>query len=225
MPTFQFSGKSYPVDENGFLLNYQQWDRNFAQGMAPEVKISGGLSAEHWKVLQFIRDSFQRTGECPVVYQTCKANGLLIKDLKRLFPAGYLRGACKLAGITYRDRQVNFYGEAGLGPAIKSDRKPAEARAAEKVYRVDGSGFLMDAEEWDEYFALRLAHDLKIPGGLSDQHWKVIRFLRERFEKDGIVPTLYETCEANRLELSDLERLFPDGYHRGPVRIAGLRAR
>jgi len=225
MSTLKFGGKSYEVDAQGFLLDPSRWDRDFAQGLAPEVKIAGGLSAEHWKVIEFIRDAFQRTGECPVVYQTCKANGLLIKDLKRLFPSGYLRGACRLAGITYLDRQVNFYGEGGLGPAVKSERKPAEARMLKKVYRVDGSGFLVDAAEWDEYFALRLAHDLKLPGGLKEPHWKVIRFLRERFEKDGTVPTLYETCEANRLELPDLERLFPDGYHRGAVRIAGLRAR
>jgi tRNA 2-thiouridine synthesizing protein E len=225
MPTLQFSGKSYQVDANGFLLDHQQWDRNFAQGLAPEAKIPAGLTEEHWKVIQFIREAFAKTGECPVVYQTCKANGLLIKDLKRLFPAGYLRGACKLAGITYADRQVNFFGEGGLGPGVKADLKQVAAEAQQKVYRVDVYGFLVDWQEWDEYFALRRAHDLKIPGGLSEGHWKIIRFLRERFEQTGTVPTLYETCEANHLELQELERLFPDGYHRGAVRIAGLRAR
>jgi len=39
----------------------------------------------------------------------------------------------------------------------------------------------------------------------------------------GLVPTLYETCTASDLELEDLERLFPDGYQRGVVKIAGLR--
>ncbi len=39
------------------------------------------------------------------------------------------------------------------------------------------------------------------------------------------VPTVYETCEENRIEIEDLEALFPDGYHRGAVKISGLRVR
>jgi tRNA 2-thiouridine synthesizing protein E len=34
-----------------------------------------------------------------------------------------------------------------------------------------------------------------------------------------------ETCEATDLDIAELERLFPDGYHRGAVKIAGLRLR
>jgi hypothetical protein len=44
--------------------------------------------------------------------------------------------------------------------------------------------------------------------------------LRNRnFKKKNVVPTVYETCEANDLEIDDLERLFPQGYHRGAVII------
>ncbi len=48
------------------------------------------------------------------------------------------------------------------------------------------------------------------------------RFLRKRFQETGSVPTVYETCEQNKIEIEDLERLFPDGYHRGAVKISGL---
>ena len=34
-----------------------------------------------------------------------------------------------------------------------------------------------------------------------------------------------ETCEANDIDIDELEQLFPDGYHRGAVKIAGLRLR
>jgi tRNA 2-thiouridine synthesizing protein E len=70
-----------------------------------------------------------------------------------------------------------------------------------------------------------LAQDLKMEGGLNESHWKVIRFLRETFREKGEVPTVYTTCETLGLELGGLEELFPDGYHRGAVRIAGLHAR
>ncbi len=53
----------------------------------------GGLGADHWKVILFIRNAFMETGEYPLVYQTCKANGLTSKTFKDLFHTGYLRGA------------------------------------------------------------------------------------------------------------------------------------
>jgi tRNA 2-thiouridine synthesizing protein E len=34
-----------------------------------------------------------------------------------------------------------------------------------------------------------------------------------------------ETCEANSIEIDEFATLFPDGYHRGAVKIAGLRLR
>ena len=58
---------------------------------------------------------------------------------------------------------------------------------------------------------------------LTDKHWQIINFLRKSFEKNNMVPTIYETCEANGIDLEELEKLFPDGYHRGAVKIAGLR--
>ena len=64
-----------------------------------------------------------------------------------------------------------------------------------------------------------------MPDKLTQGHWQVIKFLRESFKKSGRVPTVYETCEAFRIDIDELERLFPDGYHRGVVKISGLRVR
>ncbi len=64
-----------------------------------------------------------------------------------------------------------------------------------------------------------------MPEKLNESHWQIIRFLREFFRKNHRVPTVYETCESLRLSIEELERLFPDGYHRGAVKIAGLRVR
>ena len=60
---------------------------------------------------------------------------------------------------------------------------------------------------------------------LSEQHWRVLGYLRGAFDSCGSVPTVLQTCEANDLELEELEALFPTGYHRGAVKIAGLKAR
>lgn len=94
-----------------------------------------------------------------------------------------------------------------------------------KTYEIDSQGFLLNHDQWDEDFAVGMAQDVNITGGLSDKHWQIIHYLRDCLEKDGAVPRVFECCEANKIELDELEKLFPDGYHRGAVRIAGLRVR
>ena len=219
MGTFSHKGKSYDVDANDFLLDYDQWDENFVEGMAGKLGMPQKLTREQWDVLRSIREAFENNGRCPIVYETCRMNGLRLPELKRLFPAGYLRGACKLAGITYKE---GYLGQSYM-PQTADDLNVISVK---KSYQVDARGFLVNPDDWDEYYAVYRAFDMKIPGGkLSERHWQIINFLRERFEKTGAVPTVYETCEANDIELDALEELFPDGYHRGAVKIAGLRVR
>jgi len=216
MTSFSHDDKIYEVDSSGFLLDPRSWDEGFATGMAAKLGIPGGLTDAHWKALRFIRSTFELTGRCPLIYETCRANKLTLGGLRKLFPQGYLRGACRLAGVTYREGVSMFW------PSSVPESPPLET---DKVYRIDARGFLVDPSEWDEDYARRRADDLKMRGGLSDRHWSVLRFLRERHAATGVVPTVYETCEAHGMELDVLESLFPDGYHRGAVRLAGLRVR
>lgn len=218
MDTFVFKDKTYRVDHAGFLLEIEQWDENFAEGMAPKVKIVDGLTKEHWDVIKFIRSTHKELGKCPLVYQTCRAFGLFLRELEILFPTGYLRGACKLAGLTYKDGDIT---SSWLRASIEAAGTPLP----DKTYRIDSNGFLVDPGEWDEQFSISKASELKMPEPLTDKHWNIIYFLRNSHEKTRNIPTVYETCESNHLEIDELERLFPDGYHRGAVKIAGLRVR
>ena len=218
MCTAKVNGKDYHVDATGFLKDYREWDENFAVATASDLGITEGLTKKHWDVIHFIRRTLDEFGKCPLVYQTCKANGLRLRDLKALFPTGYLRGACRLAGLTYKEGYLQHYQYLPIGP------EPAE-KAAEKSYRVDIRGFLVDPNEWDEQYAQYKAHEMKMTDALTEKQWEVIRFLRQNFHKTQNVPTVYETCEAFSIEIEELEKLFPDGYHRGAVKLAGLRAR
>lgn len=216
MNVFKYQGKTYDVDSEGFLWEFSQWDEDFAEGMASSVNIHEGLTRRHWLVINYIRDTFGESGKCPLVYQTCQSNMLYLRDLKDLFPTGYLRGACKLAGITYKQGYLPLTLLAETGKAVSS--------AEEKTYKINAQGFLVDPLEWDERFSLCKAHEMKMDE-LTDEHWQVINFLRNNYKKNGVVPSIYETCEANNLDIENLERLFPDGYHRGAVKIAGLCVR
>jgi tRNA 2-thiouridine synthesizing protein E len=214
--TRTFGGKKFKVDSLGFLLDFDQWDRVFVEGMASAVEISGELTSSHWAVLDYIRGEFSQKGRCPQVFHTSRACGLGLDQLRDLFPTGYLRGACLLAGIPY---ERGFYGVAL--PASLVARRPAFVEG--KTYEIDTGGFLVDPNSWDARFATLKASEMKMPEGLTKRHWGIIHYLRDRWAKDHIAPNVYTTCKACRLTLEELERLFPDGYQRGAIKIAGLR--
>jgi len=218
MNELKLNDKSYRVDSEGFLLDYHQWDENFVEGMASRSGISEGLTGKHWEVIRYIRNTYDELGKCPLVYQTCRYTDLQLKELESLFPAGYMRGACKLSGITYKESYLNY----AWAENVTDD---AAGFTPHKTYVIDSRGFLVRAHDWDRQFAVLKATELKIPGGLSTKHWQIINFLRRHYLERREVPTVFETCEKNDLELDELERLFPDGYHRGAVKIAGLRVR
>lgn len=210
--------KGYRVDADGFLLDPGEWDSKFAEGLAPSVGIPGGLTSQHWYVINFIRESFAVHGKCPTIYEICKAHALRLAELKRLFPTGYLRGACRLAGLTYSEEPAHSSWLPRYRPA-RTLKTPKE-----RIYRVDIHGFLIDPSEWDEDYVVFKALEMKMPCVIED-HWKIINYVRKRYEETGTVPTVYETCEENQMELEGLETLFPDGYHRGVVKLSGLRVR
>jgi tRNA 2-thiouridine synthesizing protein E len=217
MGTFSVRGKTYEVDTEEFLSEFSQWDEDFARGMAPKVGVITGLSEDHWRIIHFIRDAFKKTGRCPLVYETTRMNRLHLQELKALFPAGYLRGACKVAGITYKEGYLDQ-------SWVEDFAEQVTEGAQQKTYETNVRGFLINPSQWDKRYAAHRAWEMKMPK-LTERHWQIISFLRESFEKNNVVPTVYETCEANHIEIDELQELFPDGYHRGAVKIAGLRVR
>jgi TusE/DsrC/DsvC family sulfur relay protein len=217
MDSIKIKDKTYDVDEFGFLRNPDDWDEDFAIGIAGSLQIKG-LSDEHWKIINFTRTRYEKTNTCPVIYDTCKYYNISLSKLKTLFPTGYQRGACKLAGITYLDGFLNYH---YLDKVLNKDKPYSE----DKTYLVSAMGFLIDPAEWDESFAVNKAIELKMPNVLTEKHWEIIYYLRDNFEKYNNIPTVFEAVEDNNIDLADLETLFPDGYHRGAVKLAGLRIR
>jgi len=218
---------SYGVDDNGFLLDFDQWDEGFATETATKCGITSALTERHWRVLRWIRRHIQEFGACPLADRTCRATGLGLKDLRELFPSGFLRGACRMAGVTY-DQGVRGpiavpRWAAREEAAAASDPSPRPEPIGGGTFTVDRRGFLVDPETWDEEFAVFRAWELKMPP-LTDRHWTVIWFLRRRFAEERSIPTIFETCEGLSVTLEELSELFPDGYHGGAIKISGLRA-
>ena len=52
------AGKSVSVNEEGYLTDPSQWNREIAEQIAAEVNIT--LTPKHWEVLEYLRDIAQK---------------------------------------------------------------------------------------------------------------------------------------------------------------------
>ena len=68
-------GKTYEVDEDGFLQELDKWSRDFAQGYASIEGIQGTLTEEHWKLIDYIRNYYAQFGIAPMIRKMCKDTG------------------------------------------------------------------------------------------------------------------------------------------------------
>ena len=59
---------------------------------------------------------------------------------------------------------------------------------------VDDEGFMTQYDQWDEDMGKALAAAIGID--LTDEHWTVIRFLREDFKAQGETPTIRRVSTA-----------------------------
>ncbi len=83
-------------------------------------------------------------------------------------------------------------------------------------------GFLEDPSLWNEDVALTLA---KVEEGLevlTDEHWAVIRFIRQHFEANQSAPMVRAVCKGSGVRLKQIYDLFPSGPAKGACKLAGL---
>lgn len=208
---FSYKGKEYTLDRHGFLDPPDQWDKDFAEGMGGVLGIPEGLSDEHWKIINYLRDKFIIERTVPVVVIACAENKLRLNQLRTLFPAGYHRGACRIAGINYAFMSdFNIWLTYETGPQAAAE------------YKTDETGFLENFESWNERFAYQVAQDWNLPDGLTERHWKIIHYLRDYYRANKNIPTFFDMCRSNGIGIEEFGRLFPKGYRRGACRAAGL---
>jgi len=86
------------VDEDGFLVNIDDWDVNVAERLAHKEGLKQ-LSGEHWKLIAALRLHYERHRESPLCRDILVAAGFTKMDMYRLFPSLGYRSAYKLAGL------------------------------------------------------------------------------------------------------------------------------
>lgn len=94
-----------PRDIEGYLTDPEAWNEGLACQMAAEEQIE--LAEPYWPILRFMRDYWREHQVAPdvrhVVGYLAEAEGMDKKAAKeqlfKLFPYGYVKQACKIAGM------------------------------------------------------------------------------------------------------------------------------
>ncbi len=88
-------------------------------------------------------------------------------------------------------------------------------------YVVDEDGFLQEPEKWNEAAAAALAQKEGV-GALTDEHWKVINYLRNYYLENGIAPMVRKLTKETGVNLKQIYELFPQGPANSACKWAGL---
>lgn len=100
----EVAGKALTVDDEGYLIDPSDWNERVAEALARQERIV--LSDEHWVVIRFVRKYYERHQIAPDARHVMKhlaeykgAGRAGRNDLFVLFPYGYVKQACKIAGM------------------------------------------------------------------------------------------------------------------------------
>jgi len=85
------------LDKDGFLADPKKWDDKVAVYFANLESVE--LTENHWNVINYVRDYYNKFGTVPMVRAISKATGFSTKQLYELFPAGPLKQAARIGGL------------------------------------------------------------------------------------------------------------------------------
>ena len=86
---------------------------------------------------------------------------------------------------------------------------------------VDAEGFLTDPAQWNEQIAQAIAAANGIPG-LTERHWLVVRFMRDRYLRTGNAPSIRSLGKESGVPVKELYQLFPKGPAKLAAKIGGI---
>jgi tRNA 2-thiouridine synthesizing protein E len=90
-----------------------------------------------------------------------------------------------------------------------------------KKFEIDEDGFLQNFEDWSEEW-VDYVKEYEGIKELTDEHWKVIKFLQDYYKKNGIAPMVRILSKVTGFKLKKIYELFPSGPGKGACKMAGL---
>ncbi len=98
MPVTTIAGKEVHIDEDGFLTEFDEWDKDLAVSLASSIGIDE-LTDDHWKVIEFLRSDYQAQGETATLRRISTVGGIPTKSLFTLFPKKPARKLAYISGL------------------------------------------------------------------------------------------------------------------------------
>lgn len=86
---------------------------------------------------------------------------------------------------------------------------------------VNADGYFEDPNAWSEEMAEELARGEGIDH-LTEEHWQVIKFMRDEFARKGTGPTVRVLAKTSGVSMRQLYELFPGGPAKVAAKIAGI---
>jgi TusE/DsrC/DsvC family sulfur relay protein len=86
---------------------------------------------------------------------------------------------------------------------------------------VDAEGFLTNAAQWNKGIAEAIATENGIVQ-LTDRHWLVIEFMRNRYLETGAAPSIRALGKESGVAIKELYELFPKGPAKLAAKIGGI---
>lgn len=98
-------GHTIRRDEAGYLVDPYDWDQSVAEHLAAEEGIA--LDAEHWAILEFMRNYHEEhhiAADARFVFRFLaqrhnESQSAARRRFFKMFPYGYVKQACKIAGM------------------------------------------------------------------------------------------------------------------------------
>ena len=71
MPTIEFSGTTIEVDDEGYLVNFDDWDESVACELAKREEVEY-LAKDRMDILEFMRGYYKNFNSFPILDAVCK---------------------------------------------------------------------------------------------------------------------------------------------------------
>lgn len=229
-------GNTVSLRADGCLSNMDDWTSSLAEQMASNEGLT--LTDKHWDVLNTMREYYEQYNTSPILKllrrELAKKFGAERASepaLSALFPKGVQYQGTRIAGIpmAYLDAELDQVNHVHMVQASSSGERSFNDHFEfkGKPIKLFASGNLANLEDWSEALAEALAEKENIR--LTDEHWKIITFLRKFYFQYGVTPMvkvlirhMTEELGADSANQLHMYELFPGGPAKQGSRIAGL---
>lgn len=92
----EIAGKTVSVNDQGYLTDFSQWDKEVGTEIAKEKGIE--MTDKHWEVINYLQDK-HKNEEALSIRGIKKSGFINIKEFYDLFPGGPLKISTMIAGI------------------------------------------------------------------------------------------------------------------------------